>query len=88
MVFKTWLYFSDNGSQVGTPSKHQFHHSRFIFSTVFSSFFIFVGLLHEYHTDVNKVTAVQSLYFLNKVFLYLNNPVWSFLRSHTDMAIH
>lgn len=83
MVFKTWLYFSDNGSQVGTPSKHRFHHSRFFFlPPPNSSFLFFLGLLHEHHTDVNKVTAVQSLYFLNKVFLYLNNPVWSFKESY------
>lgn len=74
MVFKTWLYFSDNGSQVGTPSKHRFHHLRFFFSPPPTVLFSFLGLLHEHHTDVNKVTAVQSFIFLNKVFFIFKQP--------------
>lgn len=34
-----------------------------------------------------KLLLCSLFIFLNKVFLYLNNPVWSFVKSHTDMAI-
>lgn len=60
MAFKTWLHFS--GSQVGTHHPNiDFIIKSLFFSTFFSSFFL--GFLHEHHTDVNKITAVQSLYF-------------------------
>lgn len=59
MVFKTWLHFSDNGSQVRThqPNLNFIIQSLFFFQQFF---FIFIGLLQEHHTDVNKVTVVQS----------------------------
>lgn len=63
MAFKTWLHFSDDGSKVGTHHPYiEFIIQGLFFSTVFFPSF-FLGLLHEHHTDVNKVTAVQSLYF-------------------------
>lgn len=61
MALKTLLHFSDNGSQVGT----HYPNIESAFKVYFfqQSFPHFLGLLHEHHNDVNKVTVVQSLYF-------------------------